>query len=347
MGIEHVTISRDDTVYAAFPDVVLTRAGKLLCVFMENTHHSNRDKARITIVESHDRGRTWSPRRYFSEPGTREQFFNCPRISRLPDDRLALTCDFITGPETLNQAVTFIWIGNSEGTLWNKPIILNRPGIMPDKLLVLADGRWLLALQTFNPVLQHWEQYLYISMNEGQEWSDRITISNDPRYSLCEASLMVLRDSTLVAFMRENSKRGYDGMKAFSRDGGETWSELCHTPLPGCHRPTAGYLKSGFILISYRFMQGGKGWFCHWSQNLFAAIMDESSVKAPERDDQSSCILPIDHDRAVQPDCGYSGWVQFEDGDIFIVNYIVDDAPLAQIRGYRLQEEDFHLHADL
>jgi sialidase-1 len=35
--------------------------------------------------------------------------------------------------------------------------------------------------------------------------------------------------------------------------------------------------------------------------------------------------------------------VQFDDGEIYIVNYIVDDAPKGQIRGYSLGMEDFLL----
>jgi len=58
MSIEKFIVSRDDSIYQDFPDVVLTKDGKLICVFMENTHHSNRDKARISLVESTDRGRT-------------------------------------------------------------------------------------------------------------------------------------------------------------------------------------------------------------------------------------------------------------------------------------------------
>ena len=42
--------------------------------------------------------------------------------------------------------------------------------------------------------------------------------------------------------------------------------------------------------------------------------------------------MPVDFDRSPVADLGYSGWVQFEDGEIYIVNYIVDDAPKAQIR---------------
>ena len=52
-------------------------------------------------------------------------------------------------------------------------------------------------------------------------------------------------------------------------------------------------------------------------------------------------VLPLDFDRHPESDTGYSGWVQFDDGEIYIVNYILDDAPKAQIRGISLRMDDF------
>ena len=57
---------------------------------------------------------------------------------------------------------------------------------------------------------------------------------------------------------------------------------------------------------------------------------------------QSGAILPLDHDHSPRADTGYTGWVVLPDGvTIFVVNYIVDDAPMAQIRGYYLYERMF------
>ena len=40
-------------------------------------------------------------------------------------------------------------------------------------------------------------------------------------------------------------------------------------------------------------------------------------------------------------DFGYSGWVQFDDGEIFCVYHHRDDAPKSYIRGCWFREEDF------
>ena len=49
--------------------------------------------------------------------------------------------------------------------------------------------------------------------------------------------------------------------------------------------------------------------------------------------------MPLDYDRSHFADTGYTGWVAFPDGEIYMVNYIVDDAPKAQIRGYSFKTD--------
>jgi hypothetical protein len=48
-------------------------------------------------------------------------------------------------------------------------------------------------------------------------------------------------------------------------------------------------------------------------------------------------------DRNPKSDLGYSGWVQFDDGTIYVVTYLLDDSPKGQIRGYSFRMEDFLL----
>ncbi|MCK5155860.1 MAG: hypothetical protein KAQ69_05450 [Spirochaetales bacterium] len=98
--------------------------------------------------------------------------------------------------------------------------------------------------------------------------------------------------------------------------------------------PDVALTTDGSLFITYRFMQGGKGWLGKWTQNFFAAVSDDESALAEKRKDAWTRIIPIDYDPSEISDLGYSGWVQFDDGGIYIVNYIVDEAPKAQIRGY-------------
>lgn len=335
--IQKFSVSRDDNWYEAWPDLALTVSGKLVCVFSQCTHHGNRSQTRIMITESTDRGRTWGNKRPLTELTNGDPHWNCARISRLREGRLVIVADQVAKAYT-EGGINYMWIGDAEGTHWSEPIATPLTGIVPDQLIELPSGRWLLSAH-YNG------QWLRYSDNQGIDWSEPVLIADDPGLKLCEVSILPLDDGTLVAFLRENSGEGWDCYKAISYDQGESWSGLYRMPLPGCHRPVAGLLQSGQILITYRFMQGGKGWLGKWTQNFFAAITDQESAKALERREQWTRILPIDFDRSPVADLGYSGWVQFDDGEIYVVQYIVDDAPMGQIRGYSLREEDFMLES--
>jgi len=233
-----------------------------------------------------------------------------------------------------------MWYTFDEGKTWSEKIELPIPGFVPDKLKELKNGRWIIASQRYNEK-NFLEQMVYISDDKGKKWIGPITCASKEGLNLCEASILQLPDGTLVSFMRENSFLGLDCFKSISYDNGETWEGPYPFPIPGCHRPVSGLLKNGYILITHRFCQGGKGWLGWWTQNFFATLTDIESAIAKERNQAHTRIKPIDYDRSKFSDTGYSGWVQFEDGEIYIVNYIVDDAPNAHIRGYSLKEDDF------
>ena len=101
MAIRKFNVSRDDSIYEAFPDLVQTKSGKLICVFNECEHHLDRTNARVMITESFDRGRSWSPKRPISEPGSRKAFLDCPRISLLSDG----VPSSISGAETVKESI--------------------------------------------------------------------------------------------------------------------------------------------------------------------------------------------------------------------------------------------------
>lgn len=343
--VKKFTISRDDSVYEAFPDIILTPAGKLICVFTEMTHHGDRGYTRVVCCTSDDRGRTWSGKRFISESTSGTGYnYDCVRLSYLPDGRIAAVCNKgfeQKEGEEQKPPVIVMWTANTEGTEWQGPFETPAYGIVPDRIVTTRTGRLLLAAHYPEPGGKNLVQRLWYSDDNMKSWQGPVIIAKDPQLDLCEVSIVQHPAGPLVAFMRENSGLGYDCYKAISEDDGNTWGKLHTMPLPGCHRPTAGFLQSGKVLITYRFMQGGKGWLGFWTQNVFAAITSADSVLQTERNCQWSRIMPLDYDRSPVSDLGYTGWVQFPDGEIYVVNYIVDDAPKAQIRGYSLTESDF------
>ncbi len=344
MAVQKFTVSRDDSRFEGWPDIVLTGGGKLICLFTESDAHFPRDNSRIAMCESSDRGRTWSSKKYLTGNTKLDDgigSYNCARISSLGDGTLAIVCDRGTHSEkdAHERFRTYMWHGDAEGTVWRDPVLLPNEGIVPDKLLELKCGRWLLGSHKISNATGKLEQYVIYSDDKGKTWSGRIVIAADPGYNLCEVSVIELPDGTLAAFMRENSMMGYDCFKSLSYDRGQTWEGPYNVPIPGCHRPAAGFLKDGRIMLTYRFVQGGKGRF----HNFFAALTDTASVLSKVRNTHNVRIMPLDYDRSPNPDGGYSGWVQFDDGEIYAVTYIVDDAPKAQIRGYSFYPGEFIL----
>ena len=335
MSIQKFTVCRDDSIYEAWPDVVQTEQGKLLCVFTQCSHHLNRENSRIMLTESLNRGRTWSPKKPLTEICSRDHYYNCARISRLRSGELAILCDKVRRDENAESEI-HLWLAGPEGEDWKGPIVYPFRGIVPDKLLQLENGRLLIAAHFLREQTGKLEQYLWYSDDDGKTWSDRVTVAADPRYNLCEASILPLEDGALVAFLRENSHAGYDMMKVFSYDNGETWSPVYPTSVDCGHRPVAGFLQDGTVMITYRFIPCG-------TQNVFAAFFGKEALISTDRTTQRVRIMPLDYDRNPSPDLGYTGWTQFADGEIYVVNYIKDDADKAYIRGYSFYPNDIML----
>lgn len=81
--------------------------------------------------------------------------------------------------------------------------------------------------------------------------------------------------------------------------------------------------------MTYRFYNG----VCN--ADTMMALMTENDAKETERNRQAVRLIPLDYDRNAVPDCGYTGFAVLDNGDVYVVNYIKDDAEKAQIRGYR------------
>ena len=341
MQIEKFTVSRDPEWYHAWPDVALAPNGTLICVFNECTHHCCRKHTRIMLCESADRGRTWTAKHPLTESTDGLPYYcNCPRIFTMEDGSLGVMVDRLPAGEEdgdrTTRAVNVLYRSSDQGKSWSGPEELPLRGIVPDKLRVLDTGRLLISAHRLHG--GKLSQFLRYSDDEGLSWSEEVLLAHDPRYNFCEVSLLPMGGGTIAAFLRENSRLGLGCFKTLSRDNGETWGPAVEFPLPGCHRPVAGFLRDGRIFITYRFHQGGGRGMGSGSQNFFCAVTDRDSVLAVEREQATARIIPVDYDSAAMADLGYSGWVQFPDGEIYIVNYIVDDwADRGQIRGYSVR----------
>ena len=333
-----------DSMYNAWPDIAMAENGTLLCVFTECAHHLDRSNSAIVLVKSYDGGKTWTNKERISEVSLDGKgHFNNARIQKLKNGEMIILCDKLPDFHgSLQEAQTYIWNGGKDGESWSEPRPLDIWGIVPDRMLELESGRLIVAAHYVNENTNKVTQYCYASDDNMLTWK-QIIVASDLRFDLCEASIIEVEPNVLVALMRENSGMGYDCKKSISRDGGNTWEGVYDMPIPGCHRPVAGFLSDGNVLISYRFMQGGCGGFGSTFQNVFLAITSKEDLLQAERKKQRARIYPLDFDRSSKADTGYTGWVEISPDKIYVVNYIVDDWTSAQIRGYLVDKKDIIL----
>ncbi len=335
------SIAKSDTCYYAWPTMAKLNDDSLFCVFTSCNHHNDRNNSLLMYTVSTDKGENWSKALPFTELTQSNYFYNNARVRNL-GDRVVLVCDMVRKDETSEKpADVFMWTSFDNAKTWSTPVLTPACGIVPD-IFQTKSGNWILTAHRTDKDTKKLIQYCYISKDKGQTWSQEITVAADTRYNLCETSILECDDGTLVAYMRENSFMGYDCLKTISQDGGYTWSEVYNVPVPGCHRPTVGHLNNGNVLITYRFHHGST-WRQGTSGLTMLAVTDEKSAKESKRLDQWTRIMPIDFDRHNTADGGYTDWVQFDDGTIYIVNYIKDDHDKGQIRGYSLKYDEIQL----
>lgn len=340
--MKHYTVSRDDSVYECFPDLAKTPSGKLICVFRESAHHADLTGNRLVFAESLDNGKTWSEKKSLTERRDATYAYNCPRISVMPDGSLVIICDKLDrtkNEDTLADCEQHVFRSTDEGETWQGPEILPIRGIVPDQYKVLSNGRHIFGVHRKSVVTGKLTQYCYYSDDEGKTWTESL-VASDERYQLCEVSIVEEGEGTLIAFMRENSFKGLPCFTAISHDYGTTWAGVYETNLYCCHRPVVKKCSTGNYFMTYRFMQGGKGWLGCVYQNLFGAFFTRETALATDKRQQSVRIFPIAYDRSPKADMGYSGWVQLDDGSFYVVNYMLDDAPKAQIKGFAFDKND-------
>jgi len=346
--IEMSIVSRDDRVYEAFPDLAATPSGRLVCIYRESDAHRPVAISNLVWRTSDDSGRTWGPRRLLAqaEPrGDRLFAWNCPRIVCLQDGRLIYLCDAYELPPDEDQGCRdsriYFWVSKDQGQTFEGPQCQSGPiGVVPDRILVTHQGTWLFST-TYRPATGKMEgQYLWRSTDEGKTWEEPICVAYDDNLELCEGSIVQLDSGALVCYLREDQRKGYPGFKTISHDDGLSWEGVYPTLMPCAHRPVAGLTKSGKVMVTFAEMLNE---ISPGRRNLRALLETQDSALETDHDKQYGIVLSLDHDRVTTglSGNGYTGWLQLPGDDFFVVNYIFDDAPNAQIRSYRFSESEF------
>lgn len=334
--IKKYSVSKQNHVYKAFPDLLLVD-GKLICVFAEMDDDNK--LYNIVYTVSKDKGVTWENEKIIASKIDDKGRWDCPRICMLKDNSIVVLATWYVDKDIdpdHHKSYVYMWKYDGEFNLIKGNIKTTITGIVPDKILELDDK---LIISTHEKNGNKRDTLIYFSYDNGENWTEKRFLTSSLDYDLCETSIINV-DDNLVALMRENSGQGIDCLKIISKDKGKTWSEIYKMPIPACHRPIITKLLSNNYLITYRFDQGkfnGRG--VH-GQNLLGCLCTKEDILEIDRNKISSRIFPIDYDRNINSNCGYTGVVQFEDGMIYVVSHIVDDNPVGQIRGYSFYEKD-------
>ena len=207
---------------------------------------------------------------------------------------------------------------------------------------MLTDDHWLMAIGRWSirfPGAMRVDAAH--SFDAGRTWPLSALVGDQEGIQHDEPSVVPLPDRRLLCVMRENEHIKRPSHYSLSDDAGSTWSTPRRTPFYA-DRPAAGVLESGRILVTYRNVEpapGERTMKVGSHPGTWGWLGDLAGLQGSGGESRS---LRLQHDGCNEPgDYGYSGWVQFEDGEIFCAYHHRDEAPKSYIRGCWFREQDF------
>ncbi len=82
-----------------------------------------------------------------------------------------------------------LYFSEDDGQTWSDPVETPARGIVPDKLLELNSGRWILPCHDREADIDFLVRRLWYSDDQGQTWSDPIIVGRQAGLNLCEVSI--------------------------------------------------------------------------------------------------------------------------------------------------------------
>ena len=283
----------------------------------------------IVARRSADQGRTWGePFTLVPAPKPPAKGGIChPSFLRLKDDRVLLSYIYNTYPTTPYYGHNYYRLSADEGKTWTDQYVLTpHPGyviVHNDRLFTLASGR-ILAIAEYKahmPSTNDHSGYVgmsFFSDDGGYSWqASKNTVDLQP-VEVQEAHGVELKDGRVLMFARTYS--GYP-VKAFSSDGGETWSK--GEPMPELAMPYAGMPtvvrlpKTGDLLFL---------WISEKSvDKVNPKISRRCALATAVSTDEGKTFQPIRHiARNPEDDFGYQ-CVEFLGNDLALVGYHARD----------------------
>ena len=290
------------------------------------------DKAQIVIWYSNDEGQSFSESHQTSVRGI------CPdQVTEMPDGRWLLLANMRRkGSDRLFQA---LYTSNDQGVTWDEPIDIGK-GIEEEldegSIVKMPDGELVsYERQDSGRPLQK-----MVSKDGGHSWEGPYDTLNPAAIGMPIAGL------TQHGFILITGRYGLRSQWRVDMSD-ETWAKriakrgIVIPKVLDCEpnvKFTDRIERSPYMSETNTEIIIGMGGS---SVHTFAYLEPVESALSPDLSNQKGLVLPLDLDTSPFADSGYTGWVETEPGRFLVANYINDDAPLAQIRGYRFGLEDF------
>ena len=314
-----------------FAGVHLLPDGQLLVGYREGSDHLVTDDGAILTTRSADHGRTWSdPMAVFALPG-----WDCAGGNRsilLPDGSLlmfvfkARWCARENEPAERESHVltTRSYDGGRTWNAFEGEVQLFDGWTEPyahGKLLLTADGKWLLPVHGADSLGDTTYSTLSVSSDEGQSWTRRSVIARSGEINYYETDLVCLDNGRWVGVIRTNDPP-FDSYRVFSDDDGLTWTDPQRTGFLG-PTPRLFTLRSGALLCAYRDRD---------PQRPGVSV-------SVSRDDGLTWQYAGQLVPATDWNCGYPDMVRLPAGEIFCVYYTAYQDGDSQVRGLWLRDE--------
>ena len=284
----------------------------------------------IVLWFSDDDGESWS------DPIPTPVKGICPDIVTEMDDGRWLLPSNVTNPKT-EKSIQNITISHGAGQTWDAPLtIFDSPDSELGEATIVPcpDGELVVYLRedSGSPLQK------MISKDGGYRWEGPYDTLNPAAHGMPVAGL------TQDGFMLIVGRFGLHSCWRVDMSE-ETWGErlarrtIVIPRVPANEKFIARRQPGPSELVTddeVIVAAGGS------SVHTFAFLEPLESALDPDKATQKGLLLPLDLDaNNLGADSGYAAWVEYERGKFLAVNYINDDAPMAQIRGYRFGLEDF------
>lgn len=339
------TVSAEPNIYKMIPDLARCDDGTMVCAYRESLIHGRWPWNRVAMNISKDGGYNWRPKKIIADIPDQNTGggWNTPRLLSLGGRNLLMVCDWCppNEQEYTPRGKLFSWHSTDAGDTWSDPVETPIKARICPSLFRSRSGKIFLGIDGWDGTT--WCVDLWTSEDNGVSWQGPTTISDSTTLHLNESTFCQLDDGTIICYIREDVEQQC-AWKAISTDDGATWNGPFRTDMLACiGRPQAGVLRSGEVVIFYGFGTAPRLLLLHAEDQKRAA--DPDCTKNANKGHLSPDFRRffVDHDRSVHPDGAYSGWVQLPNGEIYLVQYIVDDAPMAFIRSYRISRSDWIL----